>query len=241
MHPLGLVHDVKRAWHRELASRPETHAWVLSLYRAGERHPQTVLDYFPTEHAPSADLAEKMRRHRADETAHTRLYERAIAELGEPVEEHVGLDVFNNAIRASTPVSFAIDGHMSESERARCLAHFLAHAFFLEQRIARSLEYHLEACQSLGRSSVLRVVERVHTDELRHTSYTREAVLQLLGDRAGQEVLALHRAAEARANRGFSARQVRRFLDRFPDVGRKRQRLMYAAAALIMEGGLPFV
>ena len=79
----ALVHRVKRAWHRQLASQPETHAWVLNLYRAGERHPQTVLDYFPLEFAPSPELAEKLRRHRADEQRHTSMYARAIAELGQ--------------------------------------------------------------------------------------------------------------------------------------------------------------
>ena len=33
-----LVRAVKRAWHRDLVSGPQTHAWVLSLYRAGEFH-----------------------------------------------------------------------------------------------------------------------------------------------------------------------------------------------------------
>jgi len=241
MKPAFFVASVKRAWHRELVSRPETHAWVLSLYRAGERHPETVLDYFPAEHAPSLELAAQLRRHRADESAHTRLYERAIAELEQPLEDHQGLDVFNNAIRAATPISFAIDERTTEQDRTLRLAHFLAHAFFLEQRIAQSLEYHLEACAPLGRSSVARVVERVHADELRHTSYTREAVNTLLGKRRAAEVLALHRIAEERANRAFSARQVRRFLDRFPHAGRKRERLLYAAGALIMAGGLPLV
>jgi hypothetical protein len=235
------VRDVKRAWHRELASRPDTHAWVLNLYRAGERHPQTVLDYFPLEHAPSRELADKMRRHRADEVRHTRLYERAIGELGQCVEEHSGPDVFNNAIRAATPTSFAIDADTPLAERGRRLAHFLAHAHFLETRIAQSLEYHLEACAKSGVGAVSAVVETVYADELRHTGYTVAAVRELVGASEAEGVLALHRIAEARANRAFSARQVQRFLRSFPVVGRKRDRLLYAAGALLMKGGLPGV
>jgi hypothetical protein len=241
MPPVVFVRNLKRAWHLDLASRPDTHAWVLNLYRAGERHPQTVLDYFPLEHAPSADLAEKMRRHRADEVRHTLMYERAIGELGGSVEEHTGLDVFNNAIRAATPTSFAISADTPMNERARRLAHFLAHAYFLESRIAQSLEYHLEACAANGATRVSAVVDKVYSDELRHTSYTVDAVRALLGAREGSAVLALHRRAEARANRAFSARQVRAFLRRFPDVGRGRDRLLYAAGALLMQGGLPSV
>lgn len=241
MPPTVFVRDVKRAWHRDLASRPETHAWVLSLYRAGERHPQTVLDYFPLEHAPSSELAEKMRRHRADEVRHTRLYERAIQGLGQPLTEHTGLDVFNNAIRAATPTSFAIDGDTPLAERVRRLSHFLSHAHFLETRIAQSLEYHLEACASSGAGAVEAVVQVVYADELRHTGYTVNAVRELVGAAEARRVLALHRAAEARANRTFSARQVRRFLSHFPAVGRKRDRLLYAAGALLMQGGLPSV
>lgn len=241
MTSFGLVHRVKSAWHRELASRPETHAWILNLYRAGERHPQTVLDYFPLEHAPCPALAEKMRRHREDEVRHTRMYESAIRGLGQAVEEHTGLDVFNNAIRASTPASFAIDADTPLCERTRRLAHFLAHAYFLETRVARSLEYHLEACALNGAPQVNAVVAKVHADELRHTSYTLDAVRELVGASEARSILALHQHAEARANRAFSARQVHYFMRRFPAVGRRRERLLYAAGALLMQGGLPGV
>jgi hypothetical protein len=182
-----------------------------------------------------------MRRHRADEVRHTLMYERAIGELGRSVEEHTGLDVFNNAIRAATPATFAINADTPMNERAQRLAHFLAHAYFLESRIAQSLEYHLEACSAGGATRVSAVVEKVYADELRHTSYTVDAVRALVGGREGCAVLALHRRAEARANRTFSARQVREFLRRFPDVGRGRDRLLYAAGALLMQGGLPSV
>jgi hypothetical protein len=241
MTSAGLVYRVKSAWHRELASRPETHAWILNLYRAGERHPQTVLDYFPLQHSPSLELAEKMRRHRADEVSHTRMYEGAIRALGQRVEEHTGLDVFNNAIRAATPTCFAITEETPLHERVRRLAHFLAHAYFLETRVARSLEYHLDACAHSGVPQVNAVVAKVHADELRHTSYTFDAVRELVGAHEANAIFALHRRAEANANRAFSARQVRHFLHRFPAVGRRRERLLYAAGALLMQGGLPGV
>jgi hypothetical protein len=238
---IALVGDAKRAWHRDLASDPTTHAWVLSLYRAGERHPQTVLDYFPHQHAPWPELQQQMLRHRDDEARHTKMYEGAIAALGQPLEEHRGLDVFNNAIRAATPASFAIDDRAPPELRERQLAHFLAHAHYLETRIARSLEYHLDACAVAHNPKVQAVVERVHADELRHIGYTQAAVQRLLGEKDAADVLRLHQAAEARANRAFSARQVRAFLRRFPAVGRRRDRLMYAAGALLMERGLPGV
>ncbi|HYP99706.1 MAG TPA: hypothetical protein VER96_13620 [Polyangiaceae bacterium] len=235
------VRDVKRSWHRELASSPETHAWVLNLYRAGERHPETVLDYFPAEYVEDAELATRVRQHRGDERRHVRLYERAIRALGAEVCEPSGLDVFNNAIRHFTPVSFAIEPEMDRDERHERIAHFLAHAHFLEARIARSLEYHLEACAFADAAGAVAVVETVHRDEQRHTSYTREAVQQLVGARRAAEILRLHALAEERAHRSFSARQVRAFLEQFPHAGRRRDRLIFAAGALLMEGGLPHV
>lgn len=232
---------LKRAWHRDLVSDPATHAWVIALYRAGERHPETVLDYFPSQHAPTPALAEKLDHHRADEARHTRYYTRALellaVERNDTVEEPTGLDVFNNAIRACTTASFAIDDTTPAAERPLKVAHFLAHAHFLESRIATSLDYHLEACARAGRPAVTALVEMVHRDEERHTSYTRDAVFELLGARRARDVLAHHRRAEARADRLFSARQVRRFLRTFPEAG--THRALYAAAALLMDGGLP--
>ena len=55
-----LVDWAKNRWHEDLVSDPVVHGWALNLYRAGERYPQTVADYFPAESAPSPQLAEAL-------------------------------------------------------------------------------------------------------------------------------------------------------------------------------------
>jgi len=236
--PLSLVRSVKSAWHRDLAATPETHAWVLNLYRAGEKHPQTVLDYFPADYAPVPELAALLIRHREDELRHTRMYGRAIEALGQPIEELAGLDVFNNAIRKFTPASFFIEPRVSDDEKADKVAHFLAHAHHLERRIAASLEHHVEACAALGRDRVATVVEVVLADEHRHVAYTREMVFAVVPARRARDIMAIHARGESRAHRVFSARQVRAFLARFPGRGAQYRRAAYALGALLMQGGL---
>ena len=240
MIPELLVTTGKRLWHDALVRHPATHAWVLNLYRAGERHPEHVLDYFPIEAAPDEALRAEMTRHRADEARHAQLYERAVKLLDQPLEDFYGLDVFNNAIRACTRESFAIAPVplMSSGERTRRVAHVLCHAHFLEKRITRSLEFHAEACARAAPGGVTSVVGSVLADEERHGRYTAEAARDLLtlGERAA--VFAHHEAAERRANLLFSTRQVRRFLRRFPEVGTHTERLRFYAGALVMEGEL---
>ncbi|MCC6874982.1 MAG: hypothetical protein IT378_11810 [Sandaracinaceae bacterium] len=232
-----LVDAVKLRWHLDLAAHPSTHAWVLNLYRAGEKHPETVTDYFPWRHAEDRwpELARALKRHAGDERKHAVLYARAIEAMGEEVVELEGLDVFNHAIRAETPSSWAIaDGDPPERKRLQ-IANFLAHAGCLERRIARSVAYHLEACEKLGRHDVTGTVERVHADEERHVAYTSEALVELTTASERARITALHVEAEARADRAFSARQVRTFLRRFgPSVPLSR-RALYAACALAME------
>lgn len=224
---------LKRRWHDELVRDPRTHAWVLNLYRVGEHHPETVDDYFPVAHAP-AWLASQMERHRAQEAMHERLYAKAIEKLGQPLEELSGLDVFNNAIRAHTPASFKIDAHDASDVVTDKLAHFLAHAHFLEARIARSLEVHLEACVRHGRVEVEKAVSVVWRDEQEHARYTKDAVRELLPAARARDVLALHARAEARANLAFSAREVRAHLSRHAS----RSRALWRACAHIMELGV---
>ena len=230
-----LVRAVKRAWHRDLVERPSTHAWVLSLYRAGEFHPQTVSDYFPTAAAESPSLRASMERHLRDEQRHVRLYDRAIQSLGEPMLNFEGSDVFNVVIRAETPASFATFESQTPDERRDRLAHFLAHAHFLERRITTSLEYHLEACERAGRSEVSKLVQAVQHDEGRHTSYTVEAVHELLPPKRAAQVLEIHRRGEARANLRFSARQVRSFCSTFSSNTRVPSAMLYRVCASIME------
>ena len=231
-----LIRSVKHLWHRELAGDPETHAWVLSLYRAGEFHPQTDADYFPADAADSPELRASIERHAADEARHVKIYDRAIARLGQPRTEFEGLDVFNVAIRTYTGVDFSTQGVTARDAVADRLANFLAHAYFLEMRISHSLEFHLEACERLGRSEVARAIHTVHADEERHTSYTLEAVKELLPAARAAEVLEVHRRGEARANLAFSARQVRSFLARFKSS--RSHAFVYRASASMMEAGL---
>ena len=104
-----LVRAIKNLWHRDLVADPETHAWVLSLYRAGELHPQTVDDYFPLAAAEDETLRASMARHSADEARHVKIYDGAIAKLGQPRTEFDGMDVFNVVIRSETPATFRTD------------------------------------------------------------------------------------------------------------------------------------
>jgi hypothetical protein len=230
-----LVRVVKQAWHRDLVSHPETHAWVLSLYRAGELHPQTVDDYFPSWAADSDELRAQMERHASDEARHVKMYERAIARLGTRRTDFEGLDVFNVAIRSETRADFRVQDTPDGDARREKLAHFLAHAHFLERRIARSLEYHLEACERAGRSDVARVVSVVHADEGRHTSYTLEAVRDLVPAARAAEIVEVHRRGEERANLLFSARQVRSFLASFSHHASFSHTLVYRISAMMME------
>jgi hypothetical protein len=231
-----LVRVLKRTWHRDLVAHPDTHAWVLSLYRAGELYPQTVDDYFPSWAAESDDLRRAMERHAGDEARHVKMYDRAIARLGEVRTDFRGLDVFNVAIREETRADFATKDTKDADKRREKLAHFLAHAHFLEQRIARSLEYHLEACERAGKYDVARVVSLVHADEERHTSYTLAGVRDLLPARRAAEVIEVHRRGEARANLTFSARQVRSFLASFAGRASATHERVYAICAKMMEG-----
>ena len=232
---MRLVDGVKRRWHDDLVAHPDTHAWVLSLYRAGELHPQTVRDYFPAWAADDPALRASIEQHEKDEAKHVRMYDGALAKLGLPRTEFEGMDVFNVVIRAETGVSFSMDGLDADARRER-LAHFLANAHFLEKRVVRSVEYHLEACVRAGRTDVARVVELVGADEERHVAYTLAAVRDLLGSPARvAEVLELHRRGEERANLRFSARQVRAFLARFSDHVGVRHSLLYRASASMME------
>lgn len=224
-----LAEAVKRRWHLDLASHPETHGWVLNLYRAGERYPETVSDYFPVEWAPWPQLAADMRLHQGDERRHVTLYSKAIASLGQPVVELSGHDIFNQVIRDHTPAQGKDD------EKRLRLAHFLMHAHHLEKRIERSLVYHLEACARLGRTEVLSAVEKVHSDEERHMRYTVSACRELLRTTEYDEILQTHERAEAAADRAFSARQVKAFLSRFGGCVKWSHRVLYAGCALLME------
>lgn len=223
--------------HQRLVEHPATHAWTLSLYRAGEHHPETVSDYFPHQHAEERwpDLALALRRHAGDERRHAVLYQKAILKMEQPVTEFDGLDVFNIVIRRHTPLSWAIAKADSPDEVRRKIAHFLAHAHTLEKRVARSLEYHREACLRAGRAEACAVVERVLQDEMRHVASTREALIELTTRSECGDMLALHARAEATADRDFSGRQLRKFISRWGQRLPLAEQTFYAMAAFMME------
>jgi hypothetical protein len=229
-----MASPLKKVWHTDLASHPTTHAWVLNLYRAGERHPQLVDDYFPVAHAPWPELATDLARHREDERRHDRMYTAAIKRLGEPVVDMDGPDVFNVVIRECTPVAFRIEEGDGEDRVRSRLANFLAHAHFLEKRITRSVGYHAEACDRVG-SPVASVVTAVLADEERHVRYTREAVTELVGRAEAARVLEVHAHAEARANLLFSAHQIRECLRRFKAEVPRLHRALYRLLELTMQ------
>lgn len=207
-----IVDRVKRRLHREIVADPVLHALVLNLYLNGEEYPHRVDDYFPVHAAEDPDLADSMRRHVADEDKHVQLYARAIEKLGQPVLKLPLADVFNEVIRGHTPASFAIAAGDGRDARRLKLAHFLAHAHYLEKRIARSLEFHADACAQAAHPYPVKAVGAVLADETRHVRYTREAVIHLLPRGLAHEVLRVHRRAERQANLDFSSRQLGRLL-----------------------------
>ena len=231
----AVVDWAKDRWHRDLVADPVIHGWALNLYRAGERYPQTVADYFPVESAPHAALAESLRTHRQDEARHTAMYAHAIHALGQPVVELSGDDVFNVVIRGHTAASFTIGAADDAEARRLKVAHFLVHAHTLERRVARSLEYHLDACARAGNAGVERIVEAVLKDERVHVRYTAEAARDLLTRAEAGPVFAHHARAEAKANLTFSARQVRAFARRFEGRSPAHRRRFYRFCGAVME------
>lgn len=223
--------------HQQIAEDPRAHAWTFSLYRAGERHPETVGDYFPCERASARwpELAASMKRHAGDERRHAVLYQKAIERMGQSVLEIDDADVFNVVIREHTQARWAIEPEDDDDTVRLKLAHFLAHAHQLEKRVTRSLAYHAEGCARAGRDDARSTVERVLADEERHVSYTRQAVVELTTKDEHEAIVRAHRAGEAAADKAFSARQLRTFLSRYAAALRPGDRLFYALAAIVME------
>lgn len=232
---------IKRRLHRDIVADPVLHARVLNLYLCGEAYPHAVDDYFPVEHVEEVsgpELAATMRAHVADEDKHIVLYAKAIRKLGEEVTQLSDADIFNHVIRSHTPDPWRIEPGMNVDEKRDRIANFLAHAHWLEKRIARSLEFHVDACAQASSDYPAKAVAAVLSDEHRHMRYTLEAVFDLVPRRLAVEITATHRRAEQCANLDFSARQLRRLLveegERWPG-GRK---LSYRVCAFVMKGVL---
>jgi hypothetical protein len=233
---MPIAHGIKRRLHRDIVANPVLHGRVLNLYLNGEQYPHRVADYFPMAAVEDAALEQRMRTHLREEDKHVALYRRAIRSLAQPVVELPMGDIYNTVIRRHTP---GVDvGGRSEAD-ARCitLAHFFAHLHFLESRVAQSLEYHLDACAHAASAYPAKAVQVILRDERAHAAYTREALFGLVPDRVAHAVLAIHRRAEARANREFSARELQRLLGDEPTRFPCASRVLYACSAALLGGG----
>ena len=231
---MQIIASLKRRLHRDIVADPVLHGRVLNLYLNGEQYPHRVQDYFPMAAVEDAALERRMRRHLSEEDKHVALYTKAIGALGQPVAELPLADVYNTVILRHTPeTERAADG--MDHDRFR-LANFLAHLHFLETRVANSLAYHLDACAHSESAYPAKAVAVILSDERGHAAYTRESVHDLVPRRVAQQVLAVHRRAESRANREFSARELRRLVR---DEGRRfrpASRAMYACSATLLGG-----
>jgi hypothetical protein len=232
------IDGIKRRLHRDIVADPVLHGLVLNLYLNGERYPQQVDDYFPIADVTDAVLAGQMRTHVEDEQKHVLLYEKAIAKLEQPVVQLSAGDIFNEVIRSHTGVSFKIDSRDTTDARTLKLAHFLAHVHFLEKRVARSLEFHVEACAHSPSDYSQKAVMAVLKDEGRHVRYTREAVEGLLPSRVAGKVLDWHARAERRANLDFSAKQLRRLTRDRHGLFTPGRRFAYRTCAAILNVAL---
>jgi hypothetical protein len=231
---MGVISSIKRQLHREIVADPVLHGLVLNLYLNGEQYPHRVKDYFPLAAVEDARLEARMRLHMREEDKHVALYIKAIGVLGQPVTELPLKDIYNEVIRGHTPAGFAMDDRDDRDARTLKLAHFMGHLHFLEMRIARSLEYHAEACAQSASPFVAKAVGAVLKDEGGHVVYTREAVDALLPRRIAARVLAMHRGAESRANLDFSAHQLGRLVRENGDRFGNGSRLMYRACAGVL-------
>jgi hypothetical protein len=141
-------------------------------------------------------------------------------------------------IRSHTRESWRVCASLDRQKRIDKVANFFAHAHFLEKRVARSLEYHHDACLRASCDYPGRAVGLVLADELHHVTYTREAVYDLVGRDRANEILAVHRAAEFRANLDFSYHQLRRLLLEEPARWPGSRTLFYRSCAFVMQGVL---
>ena len=231
---------IKRNLHRDICRDPVLHGLVLNLYLNGEEYPHRIDDYFPVAAIPDADLLAAMKSHMQDEDKHVALYKKAIQKLEQPVVELPLADVYNEVIRGHTKHSFRLDIDDSADQRTFKLAGFFAHLHFLEKRIARSLDYHLDACSSSPSEYPGKVVGIVFNDEQHHVKYTEEAVFNLLPLARAKAVLADHRQAESRANLDFSSQQLSRLTSQYVDNFPRSRRRIYFYASKLLEWGLRY-
>lgn len=231
---------IKRNLHRDICRDPVLHSLVLNLYLNGEDYPHRVDDYFPVWAVSEPELLAAMKSHMSDEDKHVLLYKKAIRKLGQPVVELPLAEIYNEIIRGYTKHSFEIDESDTADERTFKLASFFAHLHFLEKRIARSLDYHLDACSLSTNPYAEKAVGIVAGDEQHHVQYTHQAVMHLLPLQRAKEILEEHRLAEARANLDFSARQLILLTDQYTDHFPGFRRRIYRYAGNLLEWSLKY-
>ena len=231
---------IKRRLHRDICSDPVLHGLVLNLYLNGEEFPHRTDDYFPVWAVDDAALSAAMQSHMQDEDKHVALYRKAIRKIGQPIVALPIVEIYNSIIQTYTPHSFLISEQDNADERRFKLANFMAHLHFLEKRIARSLEFHLEGCSSSPSDYAEKAVGIVLGDETHHVQYTRDAVFHLLPEQSAKSVLDEHRRAEARANLDFSAQQLKMLTHHYSEHFPRARRRIYRYASELLEWGLKY-
>lgn len=235
-----IARTIKRHLHRDICRDPVLHGLVLNLYLNGEEYPHRIDDYFPTWAVRDADLLSAMQSHMQDEDKHVALYRKALGKIEQPVVELPFADVYNEVIRSHTPDSFHITVKDSADQQIFKLANFMAHLHYLEKRIARSLEHHLDACASSPSDYAEKAVGIVYGDEKHHVTYTQDAVFHLLPTSQAREVLDVHRKAESRANRDFSSRQLSRLVSKYSAHFPRSRRRLYQYASGLLQWSLKY-
>jgi hypothetical protein len=238
---IQMINFIKKNLHRDICQVPELHAFVMNLYLNGEEYPHKVNDYFPRHVVESDELLSKIDRHMADEDRHVFLYRKAIQKLEQPIVELPMDDVFNHVIKKHTEHCFQIHDVDSPDTKTHKLASFMAHLHYLEKRIAKSLDYHAEACQYSPIPYVEKAVNKVRSDELTHIEYTRQAVFDLLPRQKALDLLDLHRKAEQKANIEFSYQQLNKVVSHYRDELSVRHRWIYQISAKLLEWSLKYV
>jgi hypothetical protein len=236
-----IIHTIKRRLHHDIVADPILHARVLNLYLCGEAYPHQVDDYFPIRHVQCSDLASKMRNHLAEEDKHVALYSKAIKKLGAQVIQLPNDCIFNHVIRGQTANPWAVQPTDKQDQVNDRVANFLAHAHFLERRIARSLEFHLEACAQASTDYAAKAVAAVLQDEQGHVTYTAAAIYDLVPTQRAKTILASHAQSERRANLEFSAGQLKRLLFEESDRWPVQRKPIYQACAFAMREVLHLV
>lgn len=223
---------IKRRLHLDIVSDRALHAWVLNLYLNGEQYPQRVADYFPF--TADASLNQRMEQHMRDESRHVALYSKALQKLERSPQEIPLSEVFNHVVRSHTPADFSIREDDEPGRKMEKLAHFFAHVHFIEKRVLRSLDYHLDACAQCEVPYVAKAVSAVHRDEGSHVAYTREVVFNLLTRSRAMQVLAIHAAAERQASIEFSARHLRQLVSNHARCLPGKSKIIYQACANLL-------